>query len=319
MSGDWIKMRNDLAEDPAVMQVADRLGLSDFEVVGRMHALWAWTDRQTTDGFLEGVTARRVDQKLQCEGFAAALQDAGWLHIQDDGVQIPDFHKHNGQSAKARSLAAQRQERKRAAPEAADPTAAGEHARARVSRPERGIAVCGGHEEVAPLSRCERDNSVTREEKKKEEKKSTPKSGRAAAAGVDVKDLELPQWLLREDWERLCEYRANRNNPITPATGPLVIQELQSFHGRGVPVRAVIDHTLASGFLALAAPHSLGAAGCAGGTRAGSDPALAKITADRLLAVPPPPDVRSKMASMIGKAQAAAANAATSADSETAP
>lgn len=141
MAGDWIKMRTALADDPAVIAMADRLGLDEFSVVGRLHHLWSWADSQSRDGHAAGVTVRWLNRYVQCDGFAEALAHVGWLIIDGEGIRFPNFDRHNGESAKARGLAKNRKEKQRA----------------KVT------------DEAGQMSRNERDNGVTREEKSKEQ------------------------------------------------------------------------------------------------------------------------------------------------------
>lgn len=106
----WIKMRTDLAEDPATIMVAAKTGLDEFAVVGRLHRLWAWADSQTSDGRIADVNGEWIDRYLQAPGFAAALVDAKWLSITTRGVRFPNFARHNGQSGKARAANTRRQQ-----------------------------------------------------------------------------------------------------------------------------------------------------------------------------------------------------------------
>ena len=46
MAGDWIKMRVDLNEDPAVVGMAIALDTDEHSVVGRLHKLWSWADNR---------------------------------------------------------------------------------------------------------------------------------------------------------------------------------------------------------------------------------------------------------------------------------
>lgn len=146
MAGDWIKMRNDLADDPAVIGIASKTGLDEFAVVGRLQHLWSWADRQSRDGHAAGVTGMWVDKHVRCDGFAQAMAEVGWLSIKKGGIDFPNFDRHNGESAKKRALATGRKAKQRAAV-------------TQVS---------------AVVSRMQRDESVTREEKRREEKDKAP-------------------------------------------------------------------------------------------------------------------------------------------------
>lgn len=108
MAGDWLKMRLDLADDPAVIAMAAALDISEDEVVGKLHRLWAWADRHTTDGNAPGITPKWVDRYV-CTGFATAMTAVSWISFSESGVSFPNFDRHNGESAKRRGEAAIRQ------------------------------------------------------------------------------------------------------------------------------------------------------------------------------------------------------------------
>lgn len=136
-------MKISLASDPAVISIAARLDHTEFSVVGMLHHLWSWADTQSRDGHAPGVTEKWVDRYVQCDGFAQAMQSVGWLVISDDGLEFPRFDRHNGDNAKTRALASNRQKKKRS----------------------------NEAESIPDLSRCLRDEIVTREEKRREEDK----------------------------------------------------------------------------------------------------------------------------------------------------
>lgn len=156
MAGDWIKMRSDLSDDPAVISMAAALGMDEFAVIGRLQALWSWADRQSRDGHAPGVTAAWVDRKVQRDGFSAAMVSVKWLLIDEAGITFPKFDSHNGETAKTRALGTKRKQNER-------------------SRDKGHAAVSlESHE----MSRTERDKSETREEKRREEKNPlTPAGG----------------------------------------------------------------------------------------------------------------------------------------------
>lgn len=120
MAGDWIKMRVDLATDPAVSRIAAATHSNRFETIGRLHAFWSWVDRHAVDGHVDGATLADVDEVTHKRGFAAALIAVNWLVGSDlsTGLTIPKHSEHNGESAKERANKNKRQakwrERKRA-------------------------------------------------------------------------------------------------------------------------------------------------------------------------------------------------------------
>lgn len=110
MAGDWIKVRCDLDEDPAVAKMAAALGLDRFAVIGRLVKLWTWADRQSRDGNAD-VTLLYVDELTNTRGMGDAMVLAGWLEVPENGrIRFPRFDRHNGKSAKNRALGQRRQQ-----------------------------------------------------------------------------------------------------------------------------------------------------------------------------------------------------------------
>ena len=120
MAGEWIKMRVDLASDPAVIRIRRATGLDADAVVGKLHRLWAWADTHLADGQADGLDGAWVDEFVGVQGFAAAMDAAGWLEVSDGGVRFSNFQRHNGQPAKTRALAKTRMQRSRCAPSATE-------------------------------------------------------------------------------------------------------------------------------------------------------------------------------------------------------
>jgi len=165
MAGDWIKMRIDIADDPAVIGIAAALRMSEDEVVGKLHRLWSWADKHTADGFVPHITAKWIDRHLERSGFAVQMQAVEWLVIDDTGVTFPHFDRHNGKSAKSRAENTER---------------------ARLSRKTRDKDAT----KTARLSQKLCDETVTREEKRREENKTLlalpSHEGEILDLGVDV-------------------------------------------------------------------------------------------------------------------------------------
>lgn len=146
MAGDWIKMRVDLADDPAVIGMASYLKMDEYEIIGRLHKLWSWADKHSTDGFVPHITQKWIDKHLEKSGFSSQMASVGWLVFDATGVTFPNFERHNGKSAKSRAENTER---------------------ARLSRKKCDKAVTGS----ARSSHKKRDENVTREEKRREESK----------------------------------------------------------------------------------------------------------------------------------------------------
>lgn len=137
MAGDWIKMRTDLFTHPKVVRIASALKADRLRTVGGLMSVWCLFDAHSTDGHLEGYDLVTVDELIGWQGFSAAMRTVGWLDENPEGLALPEFDKHNGQSAKRR---AQDSDRKRA----------------------------------GRLSASDADKNGTREEKRREELTTTP-------------------------------------------------------------------------------------------------------------------------------------------------
>jgi len=120
MAGEWIKMRIDLASDPAVVRIRRATGIDADAVVGKLHRLWAWADTHTADGTAAGLDVEWVDELAGCKGFGEAMIATGWLEASADGLRFANFERHNGQPAKVRALRKTRMERFRGAARATD-------------------------------------------------------------------------------------------------------------------------------------------------------------------------------------------------------
>lgn len=76
--------------------------------------LWEWADSETTDGHVPGATYDFVDSLVMISGFANALDEMKWLRSTEQGITFVNFGTHNGDTAKARAMAASKKRRQRA-------------------------------------------------------------------------------------------------------------------------------------------------------------------------------------------------------------
>lgn len=116
MSGEWIKVEISLPSKPEVIRIGRALGLSPDAVCGVLIRFWGWASANSVDGVVDGVETRDVDMVLSLPGFGDALHLVGWLQFDADKkrLTIPNFDRHNGESAKKRALKNGRQARWRA-------------------------------------------------------------------------------------------------------------------------------------------------------------------------------------------------------------
>jgi hypothetical protein len=113
MAGDWIKFELATLDKPEVLEMAELLGTSSDDVVGKLLRVWAWFDQQSRNGDAGGVTGntlfRFIDRLVASQGFASSMKKVGWLT--DSG--LPNFDRHNGETAKNRALTRKRMKRMR--------------------------------------------------------------------------------------------------------------------------------------------------------------------------------------------------------------
>jgi hypothetical protein len=139
MAGDWIKMREALHEDPAVIAMGEMLETRPEHIVGYCHKFWSWVSRNCHGDTVTGFSIEALESVLNLPGFLGMMCQVGWLEYDDaKTIAIPKFDRHLSQGAKSRGLAAERK------------------------RDERSV-------DAPSSSRSKRDNSVTREEKRRED------------------------------------------------------------------------------------------------------------------------------------------------------
>lgn len=104
----WIKFETTTSDKPEVWAIASDLGIDPDAVVGKLLRVWAWFDEQTESGNAPSVTAALLDRRVGVSGFVTAVVRAGWLSDDGEKLQIVNFERHNGETAKTRALTAKR-------------------------------------------------------------------------------------------------------------------------------------------------------------------------------------------------------------------
>lgn len=117
MAGEWIKVEVSAPDKPEVLRIARILKIDRDSVFGKLVRLWTWFNRNSVDGVVDGVVSTDVDALVDHSGFAAACVAVGWLAVDTnrETVEIPNFARHNGESAKKRALKSERQAKWRGA------------------------------------------------------------------------------------------------------------------------------------------------------------------------------------------------------------
>jgi hypothetical protein len=222
-------MSVDLHETEEVLALADTLGVDDFSVVGRLHRMWSWIDKNTIDGEGIRISDRRIDKLVGLDGFAAALRHVGWLDGSDGEITIPKFDRWNGGTGKERARG-----RKRTAK-------------------HRGK---GPDVTVRPLP----ENSTG-------QKKTKTKERGVAASGFDWSraPAEMRTQAVRDAWGRWCAYRREAKlghwKPVT------LLANLRKFVEAGLGGDAwasCVDEAISNGWRGVFVPKGGGKQGARG-------------------------------------------------------
>lgn len=105
----WLKIDTSTPEKPEVLAITIAMGWDDPDLtVGKLLKVWRWFDQHTVEGNAKNVTAALLDRIIGVTGLSNAMASVGWLIIKDGSIELPNFDRHNGKTAKDRALTAKR-------------------------------------------------------------------------------------------------------------------------------------------------------------------------------------------------------------------
>lgn len=124
MAGEWIKVESSTPQKPEVVKMARILKKQRSQVFGALVMVWCWFDRNSVDGHVDGMVSTDIDEIAGLTGFAGAMIEVGWLWCDaaQQTLKLPNFERHNGESAKKRSLKNERQARWRSTGASTEPS-----------------------------------------------------------------------------------------------------------------------------------------------------------------------------------------------------
>ena len=109
MAGDWLKFEINTPEKREVLAMTVELGYDDPDLtVGKLLRVWRWFDQHTVNGNALNVTPALFDRLIGVTGITNSMVNVGWLIVNEAGLTLPNFERHNGKTAKARVLTAVR-------------------------------------------------------------------------------------------------------------------------------------------------------------------------------------------------------------------
>ena len=112
-SSNWLKVQKHTWQKGEVRQVARVLQIDLANAFLAWFRLYAAFDELTADGSIPFYTAADADQDAGLPGAGMAFAQVGWLLFDENGCTVVNWGRHNGESAKARALKAERQARYR--------------------------------------------------------------------------------------------------------------------------------------------------------------------------------------------------------------
>ena len=111
MAGEWIKVERATPDKPEVLRISRELAIDRDAVFGKLMLVWMWFDANSVDGVVDGAVDADVDVLVRHQGFASVMRSVRWLFDSPSGVglSLPNFSRHNGETAKKRALSNRRQ------------------------------------------------------------------------------------------------------------------------------------------------------------------------------------------------------------------
>ena len=111
----WIKWNKGLTRRSEVLQIAAAVKQDRRRVACACMELWEWADDETANGFLVGCSEAFVDELVGIRGFMAAYIAAGWAMVSagGGGIQLANWDRHNGATAKRRAMDGDRKDKMR--------------------------------------------------------------------------------------------------------------------------------------------------------------------------------------------------------------
>lgn len=114
----WIKIEYSLLSKPEVMAMAERFGVSEYEIAGHLVAFWCWVDCNVSLECPRSIgTKRGLDRVCGREGMVDALIEVGWLAYDGTHFSVPNLDRHLSRGAKQRSVEARKKQEQRKRPE----------------------------------------------------------------------------------------------------------------------------------------------------------------------------------------------------------
>lgn len=231
----WIKFETCTSDKPEVWQIAQSLGIDPDAVVGKLLRVWAWFDEQTEDGNAPSVTKALLDRNVGVTGFVTSMLQVGWMVEEDGQLSIPNFGRHNGDTAKKRALTAKRVSESRG--NSKDVTQVKQNCNA--------TSVTGA---------LPREEKIREREEEKKDNTIPPLSPKGERLKFDASKVSLPiqTEAFKEAWLLWCQHRSEIKKPLKPTSCEQQLKQLAEWgEARAI---AAIRYTVAKGWQGIQEP-----------------------------------------------------------------
>jgi hypothetical protein len=231
----WIKFETCTSDKPEVWQIAQSLGIDPDAVVGKLLRVWAWFDEQTEDGNAPSVTKALLDRNVGVTGFVTSMLQVGWMVEKDGQLSIPNFGRHNGDTAKKRALTAKRVSESRG--NSKDVTQVKQNCNA--------TSVTGA---------LPREEKIREREEEKKDNTIPPLSPKGERLKFDASKVSLPiqTEAFKEAWNLWCQHRTEIKKPLKPTSCDQQLKQLAEWgEARAI---AAIRYTVAKGWQGIQEP-----------------------------------------------------------------
>ncbi len=219
MAGDWIPWMKGLSKKREVLAIARSTGRDRRLVACLLMEFWEWADSETEDGFLRGMAVRILSAFCPDtdDAFWRAVIEVDWLRERENSLEIPNFSRWMGNSAKRRLSDAKRKRQNRSA-----------------NRPQN----------VRKMSASEADKMRTTEQNRTEESNTPlPPKGEIVVPAV----LNTPRFL--EVWGRWVVYRKEIKKTLKPSTIDAQLKKLAAMgEANGI---AAIERAITNGWTGI--------------------------------------------------------------------
>lgn len=217
---------------PEVLKIAQKCGLSRREVFAILLEFWVWVDDNCPSGVIPGADVRFLSQicPATVPEFWNAVASVGWLIIHDDSVEIPNFDRWLGNTAKRRAMESMRkQDYRQTLTE--DGTNVGQ------TWDKRGTSVGTRGGPKAPKS------------KSKSKSINTPLPPAEEAAKMPPIPPALDTAEFRKMWEMWIGHRAAKKSKLTPHAAQLQLTDMAEW---GLPrALAALKFSITKGWTGL--------------------------------------------------------------------